>query len=605
MPSLVQIATGRSHPILRKLTSVGAGSDNDVVLGEPDVAETHALIRLETGRFLLIAPSRTWPVRVNARRVRKHVLEHGDEIGVGDALLRFNLWDEPGTLEVSHPEVDRGDVMDAYRRLADFTARLAERVEVVDLLEALLDEVVALTGADKGFLLTVDGADLDAPLRVRAARNLNRERLEATVEDVSDSIIAKVVKSRAPLIVSDALHDAQFQSSLSVVALRLCSVMCAPLVFRGDLLGVIYLGNDNVVNLFEPEGLEILMIFASQAALLMQHARQRHALQADNQRLRTALEGKRFGSLIGACDAMREVYRLVERVAAAATDISVLVLGETGTGKELIAREIHQRSARASGPFVAVNCGAIPENLLESELFGHRRGAFTGAVDHKLGSFQTADKGTLFLDEIGEMPVHLQVKLLRAIQERAVTRVGDNKPSPIDIRLIAATHVNLEQAIADGRFREDLYYRINVVSIALPPLRQRDEDVVLIARFLLERYAVDYGRTIEGLTNDAVLAIRKHAWPGNIRELENRLKKAVVLADEALISAADLDLDDDLLADRVLPLAEAKERFQRRYIDEVLALNDGNRTQTARDLGVDPRTIFRHLEKARGDDDLD
>jgi transcriptional regulator with GAF, ATPase, and Fis domain len=593
MPSLVHAARGRAHLILRKLTSIGRHADNDVVLDDDGVAETHAHVRLEGGRFVLFTLSRSHPVLINGRKSRKHVLEHGDEILFADTLLRFNLWDEPSTVEVQIEH--HGDELAAYRRLAEFTERLAERVEVDALLETLMDEVVSLTGADKGFLLTVDDTDLT----VRTARNLNRETIFAGLDQISDSIISKVLETRQPLIVSDALNDTQFQASQSVMQLRLCSVMCVPLIFRGQLHGAIYLGNDNVVNLFETQTLDILTVFASQAALLLQHALERAELHTDNVRLRDALEGKRFGAIIGACEPMQAVFDKIERVAA--TNISVLVLGETGTGKELIAREIHRCSPRSEGPFIAVNCGAIPESLLESELFGHRRGAFTGAVENKIGSFQAADGGTLFLDEIGEMPVHLQVKLLRAIQDRTITRIGDSKATPVDIRLVSATHVNLEQAIKAGRFRDDLYYRINVISIALPPLRDRDEDVVLIARYLLERYVEDYGRPIQGFTNETVIALRKHAWPGNIRELENRLKKATVLADGPRLTPEDLDLDEAVLADRVLPLAEAKERFQRRYIDQILALNDGNRTKTARDLGVDPRTIFRHLEKMRAE----
>ncbi|MEZ4466777.1 MAG: nitric oxide reductase transcription regulator [bacterium] len=328
-----------------------------------------------------------------------------------------------------------------------------------------MDEVIGLTGADKGFLLFMENGDLI----VRTARNLNQESIAASLDHVSDSIIGRVVETRAPVIVSDALNDAAFQSSQSVVQLKLCSVMCVPLLFQGTLLGVIYVGNDNVVSLFDDQSLAVLTVFATQAAMLVQNALQQRALRSDNQRLQEALDGQRFGSIIGACDAMRDVYRRVDKVAA--TDINVLVLGETGTGKELVAREIHRRSPRAKGPFVAVNCGAIPETLMESELFGHRRGAFTGAVENKIGSFQAAEGGTLFLDEIGEMPVHLQVKLLRAIQERVITRVGDSKPMPVDLRLVVATHADLEQAIREGRFREDLYYRINVVSVVLPPLR--------------------------------------------------------------------------------------------------------------------------------------
>jgi transcriptional regulator with GAF, ATPase, and Fis domain len=593
MPSLVESTSNRPHPILRKLTSIGAAVDNDVVVRGADVGDTHALVRLDGGRFVLAPSGRGMVVRVNGRKVRKHGLEHGDEIQLGAVVLRFNLWDEPNTTLEAQRESQPADELAAYQTLAEFSARLAERAEVEDLLEALMDEVIRLTGADKGFLLIAQGDEL----AVQTARNLNQETIAENLTHVSDSIIAKVVRTREAVIVSDALNDTQFQSSVSVMQLRLCSVMCVPLIVRGTLLGVLYVGNDNVVNLFDEQALAMLTIFASQAALLLQSALQQRALRQDNARLKDALEGRKFGQIIGACDAMKKVFAKVQKVAG--TDINVLVLGETGTGKELVAREIHRRSPRSDGPFIAVNCGAIPENLMESELFGHRRGAFTGAIANKIGSFQAADGGTLFLDEIGEMPVRLQVKLLRAIQERVITRVGDSRPTPIDIRLVVATHVNLEEAIREGRFREDLYYRINVVSIVLPPLRDRDEDVVLIARLLLDRYAKEYDRPVNGLTPDAVIALRKHAWPGNIRELENRLKKAVVLADGPLLRPEDLDLDDDVLADRILPLAEAKERFQRRYIDQVLALNNDNRTKTARDLGVDPRTIFRHLEKTR------
>jgi transcriptional regulator with PAS, ATPase and Fis domain len=245
---------------------------------------------------------------------------------------------------------------------------------------------------------------------------------------------------------------------------------------------------------------------------------------------------------------------------------------------------------------VAVNCGAIPESLLESELFGHVKGAFTGAIATRLGKFQAAQGGTLFLDEVGDMPPALQVKILRALQDRAVTKVGDTRPEPVDLRVIAATHRVLEDEIRKGTFREDLYYRLNVVSIALPPLAERGDDLVVIARYFLQKYGKEFGVRVRGFTPGALVAMRKYRWPGNIRELENRVKKAVVLADRALVSAEDLDLRPENL-EPILPLAQAKEEFQKRYINEVLDRNSGNRTKTAKDLGVDPRTIFRHLEK--------
>ena len=270
-------------------------------------------------------------------------------------------------------------------------------------------------------------------------------------------------------------------------------------------------------------------------------------------------------------------------------------------GKELIAREVHNRSPRAQKPFITINCGAIPVNLLESELFGHVKGSFTGAVANKQGKFQAADGGTLFLDEIGEMPIELQVKILRALQERVVYRVGDTRPETCDIRILAATNRDLEKEIAAGRFREDLYYRLNVVNVELPPLRVRGDDVLVIARYLLSRYSREYDAKVKGFSPNAAVAIRKHNWPGNIRELENRIKKAIVLCESTVIGPDDLGLTGDALP-QILTLAEAKDKFQRDYINEVLALNNGNRTKTARDLGVDPRTVFRHLEK-EGDPD--
>jgi transcriptional regulator with GAF, ATPase, and Fis domain len=432
---------------------------------------------------------------------------------------------------------------------------------------------------------------------VKVARNLRRETLTDAVSQLSDSILARVVKTRKPIIISDALSDDEFKNSLSVVNLKLTSVMCVPLLERGNMLGVIYVGNDNVAQLFDESHLEVLTIFAAQASLLIRNALLVNELQLDKRSLVEQIERIRFGEILGSSARMQEVFRKVQKVAT--TDISVLVTGETGTGKELIARELHNRSQRAKGPFITINCGAIPENLLESELFGHVRGAFTGAVTTKTGRFQAANHGTLFLDEIGEMPIALQVKILRALQERVVVKVGDTATETVDIRVLAATNRDLEAEIKAGRFREDLYYRLNVVHLHLPALRDRGDDIVVLARYMVSRYAPEYGGKVKGLTPNAIAAIKRHRWPGNIRELENRIKKAVVLADKALLGPEDLDLSPDDLP-TILPLADAKEKFQRDYINEILALNDGNRTKTARDLGVDPRTVFRHLEKEEG-----
>jgi transcriptional regulator with GAF, ATPase, and Fis domain len=593
MPSLRLTAPG--HPPIvynlhKKITSIGSSRDNDVVLPDPLVTDGYA-IHFDGQTYTVFAPKKTEFV-VNGKKRSKHKLSHDERLVIGSCDLRFVVVDEapPAEEEAAETVAD----VDAYTKLYEFSERLIHQRDLGELLDALMDAVIEITNADKGFLILFEGETLD----VKVARNLNREHIADAVSQLSDSIIAKVVRSRKPVIVSDALRDDEFSSSKSIMQLKVSSVICVPLLDRGRLLGLIYVGNDSIRDLFQQDTMRVLTVFASQASLIVANALLMNELRIDNRRLHERLEQYRFGEIVGTSPPMQQVFRKVEKIAA--TDISVLITGETGTGKELIAREIHNRSPRAGKPFITINCGAIPENLLESELFGHVKGAFTGAIANKLGKFQAADGGTLFLDEIGEMPIELQVKLLRAIQEKVVFRVGDTRPETVDIRILAATNRELEKEIAGGRFREDLYYRLNVVNVELPPLRARGEDVLVIARYLLSRYSREYDAKVKGLSPNAAVAIRKHNWPGNIRELENRIKKAIVLCESTVIGPDDLGLTPDVLP-QILTLAEAKEKFQREYINEVLALNNGNRTKTARDLGVDPRTVFRHLEKEGGE----
>jgi transcriptional regulator with GAF, ATPase, and Fis domain len=596
MPSLRLTAPG--HPptvynLYKKITSLGSGPDNDIVLPDPLVVDGFA-VHFDGQTYTVLAPRKAEFV-VNGKKRGKHKLSHDDRLVLGSCELRFAMIDEAPPLEEEAAETIAE--LDAYTKLYEFSERLIHQRDLGELLEALMDAVIGITNADKGFLVLLEGDTID----VKVARNLNRENIADAVSQLSDSIIAKVVRSRKPVIVSDAMRDDEFSAAKSVMQLKVSSVICVPLLDRGRLLGLIYVGNDSIRDLFQQDTLRILTVFASQASLIVANALLLNELRIDNKRLSERLEQYRFGEIVGTSPPMQQVFRKVEKIAV--TDISVLITGETGTGKELIAREIHNRSPRAGKPFVTINCGAIPENLLESELFGHVKGSFTGAVANKQGKFQAADAGTLFLDEIGEMPIELQVKILRALQERVVYRVGDTRPETCDIRILAATNRDLDKEIAAGRFREDLYYRLNVVNVELPPLRQRGEDVLVIARYLLSRYAREYDVKVKGLSPNAAVAIRKHAWPGNIRELENRIKKAIVLSESSVIGPDDLGLTGDVLP-QILTLAEAKDKFQREYINEVLALNNGNRTKTARDLGVDPRTVFRHLEKESEDGDV-
>jgi len=594
MPSLkwmVPQGPPRVFGIYKRVTSIGRAGANDVSIDSESLEAHHAQIVFDGRDFGIAAVDPDAVIYVNEKKKKKSKVFHHDKLTLGNVELTFSLYDESAARDVpARVEPADGAEIQGMIKLSDFNRRLLEIRSIPDQIEALLDAVIEVVHANKGFVILLRDGDPE----IAAARNVDRQTIPDAVTQLSDSILRRCIDTRQPLIVSDAVHDTMFNSSESVLNLQLSSVMVAPLIAQGQLLGLIYVGNDNVVNLFEQSSLQTLTVFAGQASLILQNAILLNQLTTDRDRMAGELEAQRFGDIIGSCPSLQQVFRRVEKVAA--TDVNVLITGETGTGKELFARELHRRSNRSEGPFIVVNCGAIPENLMESELFGHVRGAFTGAVSTRQGSFQAADGGTLFLDEIGEMPPALQVKLLRALQERVVVKIGDTKPEAVDIRVLAATNRDLEAAIKEGAFREDLYYRLNVVNLHLPPLRERGEDIVILAKLLFHKYAAEFGAPVKGFTPKAIEAMRSYEWPGNVRQLENRIKKAIVLADKTLIGAEDLDLGDDQQR-AVVPLSQAREDFTRRYILEVLERNGGNRTRTARELGVDPRTIFRYLER--------
>ena len=303
---------------------------------------------------------------------------------------------------------------------------------------------------------------------------------------------------------------------------------------------------------------------------------------------------KRYHRLVGESEALRRVFALVQRVAG--TDATVLITGENGSGKELVARAIHEARVRRSGPFVPINCGAIPEQLLESELFGHERGAFTDAYRTREGKLELAEGGTIFLDEIAELPIGLQVKLLRCLQDRVVERVGGREPRRVDARVVAATNRDLQAEIAAGRFREDLFYRLSVVNIAVPPLRERGDDLRLLAEYFLGYYAKHHKRRIRGFTQAALRAIQAHPWPGNVRELENRVQRAVILAQDAHVRPQDLELGAER-EEGPRSLQEARDEAERQLLTEALTRNAGNITRAARDIQVSRPTLHDLLRK--------
>lgn len=576
----------RDIPLRKPLVTIGRAEGNDVVLGDVTLAPTHANLLRKGNHFTLSVIDRSTVFLFNGQRARSTDLKVGDEVVFG----RFTVVLMEGEPKAAAPTPGtRLSEVDALRKLSEFSRDLMAEASQERIFKKLLESVVQITGAEKGFLI----ANKEGERFLAASHNVGKETLD--LSRVSDSIVERVMEDRRPLIVSDAMRDTTFANARSVVDLRLSSVMCVPLTYRTELLGVLYLGNDNVRSLFDQQDLALLEVFASQASMLVHTALLLNELQASNRNLRDQLRQSSQGGIIGSCAPMKEVFKILRKVAP--TDLSVLVLGETGTGKELIAKELHRLSSRASKPFVSINCGAIPENLLESELFGYRRGAFTGANTDKVGKFEAADGGTIFLDEIGEMPMNLQVKLLRVLQERVIERVGDVKSRPLDIRVVSATNKDPQEEISAGRFREDLFYRLNEITVNLPPLRDRGDDVHQIAQFLLNKYAEQYGSKARGFSAGCLNAMKSYYWPGNVRELENRIKKAVIMTDRQQLGPDDLGVEQKAGRAKLQTLAEAEEEFKKQYIRQALDQNAWNKAQTARELDVDPRTIFRYIEK--------
>ena len=332
--------------------------------------------------------------------------------------------------------------------------------------------------------------------------------------------------------------------------------------------------------------------------LIVDRAFRLHAIERENRRLseKTGPDKTVLGTMITGAPEMAKVARTIERVAD--TQVSVMLLGASGTGKELLARGLHETSERRSGAFVAINCAAIPENLLESELFGHEKGAFTGAVKTTEGKIEQADGGTLFLDEVGDIPLSLQVKLLRFLQERTIERIGGRASIPVDTRIVCATHQDLEAMIGEGLFREDLFYRLAEIVVKIPSLAERPGDAVLLAKHFLTRFASEMNPSVTGFAPDALAAIDGWAWPGNVRELENRVKRAVIMADAKLVGAEDLDLDDDAVDEAdALNLKTARERSDRRMIRKALARSEGNISNTAKLLGISRPTLYDLLKQ--------
>lgn len=545
--------------------------------------------------------------------------------------LRQAFWQHPhrrASMALPAPEQHRSAPTELHRFL-EINTRINSTLSIDKVLECAIDSAIELTGAERGFVLLAEADDrAEQKLTVPVARNLDRERIGRSHLKFSRGIAEEVISTGQPVVTVDAEDDTRFRGNESVHAMRLKSVICVPVMSPSGVLGALYLDNRFQRGRFAQSDLDTLVAFCNQVAIAVQNARlhtaleQRSiALEAEHKKVERLLRGQAreidrlhdevrtrqeileyrydYGTIVGRGKAMRQLLATLDRVID--SNLSVLIQGESGTGKELIARAIHFNSERRKNRFVSLNCAALPESLLESELFGYKRGAFTGADRDREGLLVAARGGTLFLDEVGEMPKSMQATLLRALQEREVRPLGSDLTVPINIRLICATNRTLADEVEANRFREDLFYRIAVVEVVVPPLRERTEDIPELTRTILARLASDVGMDdAPGLSRNARGALMGHPYPGNVRQLENILARGFIMAGQEEITREDLGLSHR--APRRAPVAGDREEFEEeeaRRILTALSTTRWNVAEVSRQLGIPRNTLYRKLKKYR------
>jgi transcriptional regulator with GAF, ATPase, and Fis domain len=618
--SRVVVVSGPAKGTLVRLEgdqlSVGRDGANHLCLRDRAVSRRHFAISKTDAAFQLVDLESHNGTFVNGIPVRRKLLTHGDTIRVGRCELVFLIGDEaedatqmlqfrdqdPVDLlsttnvrayqSVSRAGTDVGRMARDLNALFKITNILNSIRELDELQQRLLQLLGEVIPADAGAIVILRHADEEPSSSYVWHRNdSGKPQLQIRRE-----LVRRALWERAPVLSKPVPESGETET-----------VLCVPLASAERTIGVLYMTMSEKAEGFQDDHVHFLSSVAGIAAVTLENAIATQALRDQNRRLQAELDLE--GVLIGESKLMRQVETFIARVAK--SDSTVLIRGESGTGKELVARAIHRNSPRADKPWVAINCAAIPEALLESELFGHEKGAFTGAIGLKKGRLEVAEGGTIFLDEIGEMSPLLQVKLLRALQEREFERVGGTRTLKLDARVIAATNRNLEEAIKSGDFRQDLYYRLNVVSVVVPPLRERPDDIALLAMYFSAKYAEKCKRSLKGISSAARALLMGYAWPGNVRELENAIEHAMVLG------IGDEIVPEDL-PEALLEVSLSEEEGGRTYHDKINQLkkkmildavkqHKGNYTEAARTLGVHPNylhRLIRNLEiksELRGD----
>jgi transcriptional regulator with GAF, ATPase, and Fis domain len=599
--------------------SIGREASNGIALSDPSVSRRHFLLRRQEENFQLQDLGSRNGTLVNGGAVQEHCLKHGDEIVAGDSSFLFLIEDEElappqGRVEfedahrsaettVIHPrdvvylQPDRllrelpvtsqvGRNLNALLKIS----RIVHAIRDLDELQGqLLDLIFEVAPAGRGAILLADSEGQ----QFNSLFARMRQTGQAPLVKVSRTVARQVLEQGIAILGTDVPSSDDLREVESLAASQVRSLLCVPLTVFQRVIGCIYLDSNTLGNRLNEEHLQLVTAIAGISAVALENARRLQWLERENERLTVEISQER--SLVGESARMKEVYQFLKRVAP--TESTVLIEGESGTGKELAARALHRNSPRANKPFVAINCAAIPETLLESDLFGHERGAFTGAASLKKGRLEVADSGVVFLDEIGELAPALQVKLLRVLQEREFERVGGTHPIKVDIRLIAATNCNLDQAVREGAFRRDLYYRLAVLKVTMPTLRDRSEDIPMLARHFVQKHAKRCKVKPRPISREALSCMVNYDWPGNVRELENAIERALVLGSSDMILPEDLP---ESLLERTPPpeMTEAKyhaavKELKKQLIRDAVEQTQGSYAEAARILGVHPNYLHR------------